>query len=137
MGNRANFGFKDGENTIYLYSHWGGDGMMNTLATAIKVVMDAGRQNDPIYATRIAISNIVGDNWDQGLGYGLTANYISDNEHSIPVVNWEEGTVSLYHRPDCGTPFVQENPKFTMALDIFVKKFLKEISPKPLTYTRV
>lgn len=134
MGDRANFGFKDGDNTIYLYAHWGGEGMMNTLANAIKVVLDAGRQNDPSYATRIAISNIVGDAWAGSTGYGLTVNYLSDNEHSVPVVDWDEGLVSLYPMT---WPFVQEHPKFTMSLNIFVEKFLKELDSKALTYTRV
>ena len=36
MGDRANFGFRQEDGSIiYLYGHWAGEGMMNTLAEAI------------------------------------------------------------------------------------------------------
>lgn len=130
MGDRANFGFKQGNDTVYLYAHWGGYQMMDTLANALYVVLKEGRANDPTYATRIAISQIIGDDWNQGLGYGISINRLADNEHSVPVVDWEDGTVSLYPFA-WDIEFRQANPKFTMPIGIFVGKFLKNI-PEPL-----
>lgn len=98
--------------------------MMDTLANALYVVLKEGRANDPAYATRIAISQIIGDDWNQGLGYGITVNEVADNEHSVPVVDWEKGTVTLY-----SADF--DAIKFTMPIGIFVGKFLKNI-PEPL-----
>jgi hypothetical protein len=126
MGDRANFGFKQGDCTLYLYAHWGGYQMMDRLANALYVVLKEGRQNDPAYATRIAVSQIIGDEWNQGLGYGLTINYLADNEHSVPVVDFEGGTVTLYPA-NWGVEFKQENPKFVMPIGLFVGKFLKNI----------
>jgi hypothetical protein len=130
MGDRANFGFKQMGGTVFLYAHWGGYQMMNTLANAIKVVMDNGREDDPVYATRIAISHIIGDEWASPYGYGISVNTITDNEHSIPIVDWTQGNVSLYTQG-------LDTIKFTMPLGVFVQKFLKEVDAKPLTYTRV
>lgn len=123
MGDRANFGFvtRTGD-VVYLYGHWAGHGMMDQLARAIKRVQIAGRQNDPSYATRIAISDIVGEDWDNDLGWGITVNSLDDNEHSVPVVNWESGHVILYASdPNARTA----DMKFVMTLDNFVNKFLR------------
>jgi hypothetical protein len=117
MGDRANFGFKmDKDNTLYLYAHWGGYGMMGTLANALDTARP--RWNDPAYATRICVSQIVGEEWDDELGYGLTLNHLADNEHSVPVVDFDKWTVTLY---DSSLSTV----KFTMGLDAFVKHFTK------------
>jgi hypothetical protein len=117
MGDRANFGFKmDDDNILYLYAHWGGYGMMGTLASALDTARP--RWNDPAYATRICVSQIVGNEWDGELGYGLTLNHLADNEHSIPVVNFYNGTVTLYNRD-------LDEEKFTMDIDAFVKRFGK------------
>lgn len=126
IGDRANFGFKQGDCTLYLYMHWGGEGMMDRLANALYVVIKEGRVDDPAYATRIAVSQIIGDGWAGSLGYGLTLNSLSDNEHSVPVVDWDAGTVSLYPF-SYASEFKQENAKFVMPIDIFVGKFLKNI----------
>ena len=118
-------GLKDGNDTLYLYSHWGGFEMFAQLANALKVVIDNGRLNDPAYATRIVVSQIIGDGWNSPLGYGLSDNQVYDVEHSVPVVNWTDGTVSLYNNV---YPFVQDNPKFTMGIQAFVDKYAKALT---------
>jgi len=126
MGDRANFGFRSNEGTeiIFLYGHWAGDGMMATLANALEVARR--RWCDESYATRICISNIIGDEWTQETGWGVST-YMGDNEHSVPVVNWGTQTVSLYDSSVSLVPnFV--NPKFTMGLDVFVAKFSKDLA---------
>lgn len=119
MGDRANFGFKQGEDTIYLYGHWAGYEMLKTLADALKA--SAPRWNDVAYGTRWTISNIIGNDWSQEYGWGLTVNALCDNEHSVPVVDFEAGTVTLY---DCDwRRRTLEDAKFTMTIPVFVEKF--------------
>jgi len=91
VGDRANFVFvQPGGNTIVLYGHWAGHNMLANLAEAIAKAQP--RWNDPSYATRIAISNMIGDSWTFETGWGLQVNTISDNEHKIPVIDWEQMT---------------------------------------------
>jgi len=127
MGDRANFGFRANSESpvVVLYAHWGGYEMMNNLAHAIATARP--RWSDEGYATRIAISQLIGEEWNQELSYGIYVNQIGDNEHSVPVVNWGEGTVSLYEA-DWNTirvDFDHATPKFTMSLDAFIQRFSK------------
>jgi hypothetical protein len=95
MGNRVNFGFQQSnDNTIFLYGHWAGSGMLERLADA--VVKARPRWSDESYATRIAISQIVGDDWGSETGWGLHVNEIGDNEHKVPIVNFQNQTFKLY-----------------------------------------
>lgn len=131
MGDRANFGFKqsNGE-TIVLYGHWAGYEMLKQLANAIEAARP--RWNDESYATRIAVSQLVGDSWNSETGWGLTVNQILDNEHKIPVVDWLAGTVSLHEEApwsEDGNGFkvrgMQDEPLFTMELEAFIHKYKK------------
>jgi len=127
MGDRANFAFreKDGAPVVVLYAHWGGHQMMSNLAHAIATARP--RWSDHGYATRIAISQLIGEYWNQELSFGIYVNEIGDNEHSIPLVNWESQTVSLldadWHtvRVDFDSP----NPKFVMDFETFISRFAK------------
>lgn len=120
MGDRANFGFKDSSgNTLFLYGHWAGYDMLNNLAHA--VLAAESRWSDPSYATRIAISNLVKDEWSQTTGWGLSINHILDNEHKVPVINWEEKTFTLMEE-DLTTEV------FSMTIDEFCKKYARELS---------
>lgn len=122
MGNRANFGFRQGNgDTIFLYSHWGGENMMARLADAI--IAANPRWHDESYATRIAISTMIGEEWNQEYGWGI-ATYIGDNEHSVPVVEWCTQRVILYpHDWSTGVDF--DDPKFVMTFQQFLDKFAK------------
>jgi hypothetical protein len=97
MGDRANFGLRqvDG-NTIFVYGHWAGAGMLARFANAIERAQDAGRLDDPAYATRIIISRLIGDDWSSDYGWGITVNHLSDNEHKVPVLDLAFQTVTLY-----------------------------------------
>jgi hypothetical protein len=79
MGDRGVVGFAANadEATIYLYSHWGGSSLIADTQSAINAA--ASRWSDPEYATRIAISNIVGSDWQSETGYGLSV-----NSHTMP-----------------------------------------------------
>ena len=127
MGNRANFGFQETAlaPVINLYAHWGGHEMMANLASALDKARP--RWNDSGYATRICISQLIGDRWDDELGYGIYVNTLGDNEHSVPLVNWADRIVSLY---PSGFWWWKDasNPKFTMDFDAFINKFNKSLT---------
>lgn len=78
MGARTNFHFKQGDNYITLYSHWGGGSQSRDLAAALHKAKP--RWNDVSYATRIAISQLIGNEWDEETGYGLFAGYEGGQE---------------------------------------------------------
>lgn len=124
MGDRANFGFRVNAEApiVNLYAHWGGQHMLAHLANALRIAEP--RWEDHGYATRICISQLVGEDWNQELSYGIYVNTLGDNEHSVPVVNWDTKTVSLYPAgfwkyEDAG------EPKFTMGFEAFIQKFSK------------
>lgn len=126
MGNRANFGFKQfNGRTIMLYGHWAGHNMMNKFANALAVAEP--RWSDDAYGTRIAVSQLVGEDWDQELGWGLLVDEIADNEHSIPIFDFYTKTVSLYDEAELRNIFkgLEGSAKFSMDIKSFIKKFQK------------
>lgn len=135
MGNRANFIVKQKSGDfLCVYGHWAGEGMFAQLANAIGRVILAGRQHDESYANRIFISELVGNDWMSDLGWGVSINSLPDNEHHIPVVDFNGGTVALYDSPlgsfGGGTfdPAEFIEPRFVMPLDVFVKKYAKSLT---------
>lgn len=72
MGSRTNFHFKQGDNFITLYSHWGGESKLKDLAHAISKA--EGRWQDESYCIRIIISQLIGVDWESETGFGLYAN---------------------------------------------------------------
>ena len=72
MGDRIVYSIKqDKDLSVNLYSHWGGYDRFNDLARALQAAEP--RWNDGSYATRIIISQLIGDNWNQELGFGIWA----------------------------------------------------------------
>ena len=130
MGNRANFGFvQPNGNTIVLYGHWAGHQMLGKLADA--VITARPRWNDPAYATRIAISQIIGDQWNEETGFGLHVNEISDNEHKIAIVDFAQQTFSLHEEDsfsntDNKVRGMKNEAIFTMDLSTFCEKYALE-----------
>lgn len=133
MGDRANFGFvQPNGNMIVLYGHWAGHNMLSNLAYAVEAARP--RWTDPAYATRIAISKLIGEEWDQELSWGLHVNEISDNEHRIPVINWQAQTFSLHEETrwqDIQTKVhgMSDEPIFTMDLNAFCNKYGDVVAP--------
>lgn len=72
MGDRViyNIKQKDGK-YVHLYSHWGGYSALNDLAKALQKAEP--RWSDHTYCARIIMSQIVGDNWQDVLGFGIWA----------------------------------------------------------------
>jgi hypothetical protein len=133
MGDRANFGFRQstGE-TIILYGHWAGHGMLENLAAAVEKARP--RWSDEGYATRIAISRLIADDWTSETGWGIYANVIMDNEHKIPLIDWRNNTFSLHEEAPWSESDsnkvrgMQDEPIFTMSLNEFVNKYSKVLA---------
>ena len=127
MGDRANFGFvQPNGQTIVLYGHWAGYQMLGKLADA--VIAARPRWNDPAYATRIATSYLIGNEWNSETGWGLHVNEISDNEHKIAIIDWEQQTFSLHEEADRSDKTNKVNGMknealFTMDLSAFCEKY--------------
>lgn len=104
MGDRGNVGIiHPSGHVLFLYTHWAGSQLVTDLAQALAVAEP--RWDDVAYATRIVISQIIGDQWDNPNGYGLTINTPGDTEQpptATPVVSFGRRTVSLY-APHWGT----------------------------------
>jgi hypothetical protein len=130
MGDRANFGFvQPNGQTIVLYGHWAGHQMLGKLADA--VIAARPRWNDSSYATRIAISNIIADQWNMENGWGLYVNEIGDNEHKIAIIDWDQQTFSLHEHTDARDPLnkvrgMNNKAIFTMDLTSFCEKYALE-----------
>jgi hypothetical protein len=130
MGDRANFGFvQPNGNTIVLYGHWAGHQMLGKLADA--VIAARPRWNDSSYATRIAISQLIGDQWNMETGWGLQVNERSDNEHKIAIVDWEQQTFSLHEEDDFRDQTnkvrgMKNEAVFVMDLTAFCEKYALE-----------
>jgi hypothetical protein len=127
MGDRANFGFvQPNGQTIVLYGHWAGHQMLGKLADA--VITARPRWNDPSYATRITISQLIGDQWNMETGWGLHVNEIADNEHKIAIVDWSQQTFSLHEEDDFRNTDnkvrgMKNQAIFTMDLSSFCEKY--------------
>ena len=127
MGDRANFGFvQPNGNTIVLYGHWAGHQMLGRLADA--VIAARPRWSDPAYATRIAISQIINNDWNSETGWGLHVNEISDNEHKIAIIDWDQQIFSLHEQDDFRNTDnkvrgMKNEALFTMDLRSFVEKY--------------
>lgn len=99
MGDRFVYGFRESENapaTIFLYGHWNGATAESDVVNALRAAEP--RWNDPSYATRIAISTIVGNDWESETGYGVYAQAERGKGHGgdyryIYIIEWQERRV--------------------------------------------
>jgi hypothetical protein len=72
MGDRVVYSIRqDKDLSVNLYSHWGGHDRFVTLAAALKAAEP--RWNDMSYCTRIIVSQLIGDQWNEETGFGLWA----------------------------------------------------------------
>lgn len=126
MGDRATFVIEQegGQSALYVYGHWAGHQMMSNLAHALEAATPRIQMDDEVYASRIIISYLIGDDWRSETGWGIST-YFCDSEHSVPVVNLSDKTVRLLpHSWD--TKFDRgANPKFVMGIEAFINKFAK------------
>jgi hypothetical protein len=104
--------------------------MLAKLADA--VIKARPRWNDNSYATRIAVSQLVGDQGNMETGWGLSVNTILDNEHRIPVVDFEQQTFSLHEEDDYNNPAnkvkgMKNDAIFTQDLSSFCEKYADQL----------
>ena len=125
MGDRVTYVFEQNNTSpIFLYGHWAGENMMARLADAIVFAWDRIQMKDEPYATRMMISHLIGDEWTQETGWGITT-YFCESEHSIPVINVRNKTVKLLPlHPWTQTFDINAEPKFTMSMRQFLDKFV-------------
>ncbi len=78
MGDRVVYTIKqDQDLSVNLYSHWGGYDRFINLANALNAAEP--RWNDGSYATRIIVSQLIGDQWADETGFGLWASNSDGN----------------------------------------------------------
>lgn len=97
MGDRGNIGFitRDTE-CVFFYTHW--EGHVIT-ALAIKAISAAHlRWGDPAYATRMALTELIGDLEGES-GYGVST-FIEDNEYPVPIIDWRARKVHFLTEDD-------------------------------------
>ena len=105
MGSRTNFHFKQGDNFITLYSHWGGESKMVDLALAIQKAEP--RWSDIGYATRIIVSQIINSDWDSETGFGLYADEIGGEEsYSHTIIDMDKQLVIIDGHPHSFNSFI-------------------------------
>jgi hypothetical protein len=103
MGDRAVIGFKADKEAIpvFLYSHWGGSDRYRDAMRAIEAARP--RWDDPAYATRIGISQIVENYWSEELGFGISAGHDSfcqPDYDDVILITWEDRTVDVVSAGD-------------------------------------
>ena len=106
MGDRAVYGFKSEGHILFLYSHGGGVGQLATMQAAIEKARPRWAREgwvDDAYATRIAISHIIGSEWVGLSGYGLSIDAFSAPDYPYAyVVDWDTRTVETIDTWDEG-----------------------------------
>jgi len=129
MGDRSNIGIRQGENILFIYGHWMGKG--NTTTHLYRGLVESrGRWNDIGYATRIVVSQVIGSEWEQCLGWGLYINAIGDNNgYVIPVIDFDKKIVEIFVEPAFGADFKKHfnSPLGSFTLDEYLDKMALEI----------
>ena len=100
MGDRRNVVVVfDDENSVALYSHWGGSDLPETLASALS--RGTGRWTDPTYLTRIIFSEMIEGDVKGETGYGIepirtgSSHYCEASPGYDLLVDAREGTVEV------------------------------------------
>ena len=105
MGDRANIVIENDAGRIYLYTHWAGYSLPETLRSALE--RGKSRWDDESYLTRIIFCEMVKGSEADLTGYGIS-NQLGDNGHPFLVVNVEEQTVAV--EGDETTPHTMADP---------------------------
>ena len=106
MGDRIVYSIKqDKDLSVNLYSHWGGQDRYINLAIALKAAEP--RWNDISYGTRIILSQLIGEYWNQELGFGIWAS----NSDGAYGGDWPDITIDLVNKTvidETGTHSVED-----------------------------
>lgn len=98
MGDRAVIGFKADNEAIpvFLYTQWGGSERYLDAQRAVQAARP--RWDDPAYATRIGISQIVENYWAEETGFGISAGHDSfcrPDYGDVILITWGTRTVEI------------------------------------------
>lgn len=129
MGDRANVVVKDRESRVYLYTHWSGSELPETVRSAL--VRGQGRWSDGQYLARIIFCEMVKGSEMDTTGFGISAQ-IGDNEYPVLLVDCDKGLVTLEAEPDGS-----HAPKEPISLNIGDYAALKSASWDTLDLGRV
>lgn len=105
MGNRSQIAIKqpswsnncNGDKMVWLYSHSDGARLFDALKTALS--RGQSRWDDPEYLARIIVCDMVRDDLDGLLGYGIGVAMHTDVEHHIPVLDCRKKMISWIEAP--------------------------------------
>ena len=94
MGDRAQVKIIDNEKEapVYLYTHWGGSELENTVKKALRRGRD--RWNDPCYLSRIIFSEMIKNDIMGTTGYGICTTEHGD-VHTVITVNCEKQSIQI------------------------------------------
>jgi hypothetical protein len=92
MGARTTWKLQQNGQELSLYSHWGGESKLIDTRRALSIARP--RWSDDSYAMRIFVSQIVGNDWDSELGYGLGLGYEFDEEFTPCTIDFENQRIT-------------------------------------------
>lgn len=96
MGDRANIVICEDGSRIYLYTHWNGSDLPQTLHRALARNQ---RWDDPSYLTRIIFCEMVKGEEAGTTGFGISARQ-QDNEYPLLIVDMDKREVRLEAEAD-------------------------------------
>ncbi len=111
MGDRRNVQFKMQPADLFLYTHWGGSELPQTVAEALR--RGHGRWTDETYLARIVFSQMIAGEVMEETGYGISTSAAGD-AGSPPVVI------------DCDTQEVSIGRK-AWTFEAFVKQYAEQV----------
>jgi hypothetical protein len=86
---------------VVLYTHWGGTDLPIDVQTALT---RRERWDDPAYLARIVFCRMIGDSLEDGTGFGITANSLSDNSYPILVLDCQTERIASRNEDDWRRP---------------------------------
>lgn len=93
MGDRGQVEIiNEGEPTLYLYTHWGASSLEHTVADAL--ARGENRWSDPEYLNRIIFSEMIKDDVDSEVGYGIGF-FQHGDVWKLVVINHVDKTVGI------------------------------------------
>ena len=83
MSTRAQVYMKDSD--VYLYQHYDGNNLMDTVVAAVNSDVGKGRHRDPEYLARIIFCAMVKEDIDGETGFGIGTTEHGDIEYLVTV----------------------------------------------------
>jgi hypothetical protein len=87
MGDRANVYIHEGDEPgVYLYTHWTGTELPDTVRASLDSPRGRSRYNDAAYLARIIFEDMISDDLGSETGYGISP-YPPDGDDRIVDIN--------------------------------------------------